>query len=244
MVRSPAPPLDLLAFAAEQSGFEMPVAGQLNVPQYLSASREHFTRAGQFQSADLDLALDLELDEQGVRLSRLGVRSRRLVFCQGIDAVHNPWFRSVRFRPAKGEILTVRIPGLNESRVVHRGVWLAPLGDEVFRVGSTYEWEQLDNVPTPTGRDEIVSRLLEFLLLPFEVLDHQAAVRPIHLNQYPVVGQHPEFPQLGYFNGLGSKGTLHAPYFASHFARVLSGEATLDPEVDLNRKTDLHGCRP
>jgi len=244
MVRSPEPPLEPRSFVGEQSGFEMPVAGQLDVPQYLSASREHFAREEQFQNAEFDLTHDLELDEAGIRLPRLRVSSRRLVFCQGIDAVHNPWFRSVRFRPAKGEILTVRVPGLRESRVVHRGVWLAPLGGEVFRVGSTYEWEQLDNVPTPTCRDEIESRLREFLLLPFEVLEHQAAVRPIHLNQYPVLGHHPDFPQLGYFNGLGSKGTLHAPYFASQFARVLSGEATLDPEVDLNRKTDLHGCRP
>ena len=114
----------------------------------------------------------------------------------------------------------------------------------MFRVGSTYEWQQLDNVPTAAGRDEILARLREFLRLPFEVVDHQAAVRPIHLNQYPVVGLHPDHEQLGYFNGLGSKGTLHAPYFASHFVRVLSGEAALDPEVDLNRKTDLHGCRP
>ncbi len=95
------------------------------------------------------------------------------------------------------------------------------LGNELFRVGSTYEWQQLDNRPTSQGRDEITAKLREFLRLPFEVIEHQAAVRPIHRNQYPVFGLHPQHDQLGYFNGLGSKGTLHAPYFASQLAHQL-----------------------
>ena len=244
LVRQPEPLFESNWFVSERGGFVMPSAGQLDVPQYLNVAREHFARASCYLTADLDPEHDLEIDSLGVSLPRLGVRAGRLIFCEGIDATSNPWFRSVRFKPAKGEILTVRIPGLNENRVVHRGVWLAPRGGELFRVGSTYEWQQLDNRPTAAGRDEILSLLREFLLLPFEVIDHQAAVRPIHLNQYPVVGLHPDHEQLGYFNGLGSKGTLHAPFFANHFARVLSGKAILDPEVDLNRKTDLHGCRP
>ena len=244
LVRELEPLLDPSWFVSDHGGFEMPSAGQLDVPQYLTASREHFAREGCYLTADLDAEHDLELDDLGVSLPRLGVRAGRLIFCQGIDATSNPWFRAVRFKPAKGEILTVRVPGLNENRVVHRGVWLAPLGGELFRVGSTYEWQQLDNVPTAAGRDEILARLREFLRLPFDVVEHQAAVRPIHLNQYPVVGLHPNHKQLGYFNGLGSKGTLHAPFFASHFVRVLSNEVALDPEVDLNRKTDLHGCHP
>ena len=244
MVRQPDPLIAPSEFIGEKGGFEMPSAGQLDVPRYLSTSRDLFVREGCYLTADLDVGTDVVLDGLGVNLPRLGVRAGRLIFCQGIDAAENPWFRAVRFRPAKGEILTLRIRGLVENRVIHRGVWLAPLGGDLFRAGSTYEWQQLDTVPTVAGRDEILSRLREFLRLSFEVMDHQAAVRPIHLNQYPVAGWHPDYGQLGYFNGLGSKGTLHAPYFASHLVRVLSGEVALDPEVDLNRKTELHGCRP
>ena len=170
-------------------------------------------------------------------LPRLGVAARRIVFCQGIDANDNPWFLDVQFKPAKGEILTLRIPGLKEDRVVHRGVWLAPLGNEIFRAGSTYEWNQLDSQPTTQGRDEILFKLREFLRLPFEVIGHQAAVRPIHRNQYPVLGVHPVYPQLGYFNGLGSKGSLHAPFFARQFAKALSDGGPIDRDVDLNYKT-------
>ena len=193
----------------------MPCAGQLDVPQYLNVSRETFQRDGGYVTASLDPERDLVLNDNRVSIPRLGVHARRLIFCEGAALASNPWFRDVVLKPAKGEILIVRIPGLTEERVVHRGVWLVPLGNELFRVGSTYEWQQLDNRPTAQGRDEITAKLREFLRLPFEVLDHHAAVRPIHRNQYPVVGLHPEHNQLGYFNGLGSKGTLHAPYFAS-----------------------------
>jgi len=47
------------------------------------------------------------------------------------------------------------------------------------------------------------------------------------------VGFHPEMPQLGFFNGLGSKGTMTAPMVADHFAAHLCGECELDEELTL-----------
>jgi predicted methyltransferase len=46
-----------------------------------------------------------------------------------------------------------------------------------------------------------------------------------------VVTVHRDHPQLGYFNGLGSKGALQAPWLADHFAGFLLGEQTLDQAV-------------
>ncbi len=215
-------------------GFEMLEGGRLNVVAFLDSSRRQFLRNNQFVTADLDLDRDIELTATGVRLPRLGVAARRLFFCQGIDASSNPWFQNVRFNPAKGEILDLRIEGLAEERIVHRGVWLMPVGNSLFRAGATYEWAELNSEPTVQGRDEICSRLREFLRLPFEVIGHKAAVRPILRHQYPVIGIHPRHSQLGFFNGLGSKGSLQAPWLADHLAGFLVQEHPLDPEVDLH----------
>jgi len=122
---------------------------------------------------------------------------------------------------------------LAEERVVNRGVWLAPAGVDIFRAGSTYDRENLDCTPTPAGRESICSRLREFLRLPFEVIGHIAAVRPIVDERKPVLGLHPDNPCFGFFNGLGSKGALLAPFYAAHFAGFLAGEHPVDPEVDL-----------
>ena len=75
---------------------------------------------------------------------------------------------------------------------------------------------------TLEGRAEIESRLREFLRLPFEVIDHRAAIRPVIDAGFPVLLRHPDHPQLAYFNGLGSKGALLAPYFAEELAARLT----------------------
>ena len=168
-----------------------------------------------------------------VRLPRLNIAARALVFCTGFAAHTDPWFGRLPFNAAKGEILTLRIPGLGEDRVIHRGVWLAPAGDGLFRAGSTYEWDELNAVPTVRRREEILARLREFLRLPIEVVGHHAAVRPVIDAGKPVLGFHPRFPQLACFNGLGSKGSLLAPFFADQLAAALCGEGEIDPAVNV-----------
>lgn len=221
------------AFAAPFGGFEMPAA-RLDVPRYLDASREHFRRHGAYLRAEIDPAGDVDPTADGVRLPRLGVEASGLVFCRGFAPESDPWFGGILFNAAKGESLTVRVPGLTEERVVHCGVWLAPSGD-VFRCGATYNRDELNVEPTAAGRAELESRLRVFLRLPFEVIDHHAAVRPVIDAGYPALGRHPQSPQLAYFNGLGSKGSLLAPFFADQLAACLLGERDPDAEVDVRR---------
>ncbi len=224
-------------FDNPSGGFEMSEGGQLDVPGYLDASRRIFADEGAFLTSDVDVSRDLRIDHDGVVIPNLGVRSKTLVCCQGFEAINNPWFRDVQFKPAKGEILTLRIPSLKESRVVHNGVWLVPYSGELFKAGSTYDWKTLDCACTENGRNEIVKKLSSFLRLPFEVVAHEAGVRPIHRNQYPILGRLPAEPRIACFNGLGSKGVLHAPYFADQMARMLMEGRQVDSTVDLNKKT-------
>lgn len=223
------------ALAAPLGGFEMPTAARLDVPRCLDASRDHFRRQEAYLAAELEVPRDVELIAGGVRLPRLGVEARWLVLCRGFAPDADPWFGGVRFNAAKGEILDLRIPDLCEQRVVNRGVWLAPVAESVFRCGATYTWDELNCEPTAVGRAEIESRLRDFLRLPFEVIDHRAAVRPVIDAGFPVLGRHPEFPQLAYFNGLGSKGSLLAPFFADQLAACLLGERDVEPAVDVRR---------
>lgn len=212
-------------------GFEMVSGGRLDVSTYLSASSEYFQQHATVITEELDPRHDLQPTTAGLNIPRLGISGKRLIFCQGINALGNPWFPQMQFKPAKGEILTLKIEGLPEERIVSSGVWLMPLGNDTFRAGATYEWHELNSGPTAAGREEICQRLREFLRLPFEVIAHQAAVRPIMRHLYPVIGLHRDYPQLGFFNGLGSKGALQSPWLADHFAGTLVGEHEIDPTV-------------
>lgn len=227
------PEIDAHEIMAPLGGFTMTTAGQLNTPSYLGISRNWFKLRNSYRAAELDAEADLVLADDGVRIPKLDVWANRVIFCQGFLNTPNPYFARVPFQAAQGEILTLRIPGFRETRVIHRGIWLAPTGDGLWRCGSTYSWEPFDGIPTAAGRAELERKLKEFLKLPYEVVYHHAAVRPIIHESRPRLGMHPQFPRLGFFNGLGSKGALLASHFAAKFVRHLFEAEPLEAEVDV-----------
>ncbi len=222
-------------FAAPLGGFELTDAARLDVATYLDCSRKFFREHSSYHTAELDLARDLQITPNAVTLPAINITAQCAILCRGYDAIRDPWFGRVPFNAAKGEFVTVRIPGLAEERVVHRGIWLAPIGNEVFRVGATYTWEPLDAIPTPEGLAELESRLREFVQLPYTVLEHRAAVRPVIDAGYPVLGRHPLFPSLAFFNGLGSKGSLLSPFFSHQLANHLCHGTNIENSLHVSR---------
>lgn len=124
-----------------------------------------------------------------------------------------PW------NPAKGEILTLRLPDWPRDRIIMRGIFTVPLGGDVFRVGATYEWEDLTPQPTEQGRAALLDALRAMGACPGEILDHRAGIRPILRDARPYCGPHPTRQDYWIFNGLGSKGALLAPWLADQLAR-------------------------
>ena len=238
-IREPAPPVSQQAFNVEYGSFEIPLAARLNVASFLTSSRSHFQRLGIYLTGEVDSTGDIEIESGLVKLTPQNYTTKRVVFCQGFAGSRNGWFEKVQFDATRGEILTLRIPGLSETRIVNGGVWLVPLGDELFRAGATYDWNCLDAGPTDLGREEICERLRRFLRLPFEVVEHSAGVRPIVVGRHPVLGFHPEHPQIGIFNGLGSKGSLQAPLLSEQMTKLLLDGTPLDQEVDVVSRFSL-----
>jgi glycine/D-amino acid oxidase-like deaminating enzyme len=229
LVVEPDPPIDPAWFMAPFGGCQFATAHQLATDRFLSLSRSRF----EVWTDNVNPSTDVDPTGDVVHLPRLGVSAKTLTFCEGFSAAGNPWFPGVTFNSAKGEILTVRIPDLGESRIVNRGVWLVPLGDGLFRTGATYDHSTHDCVPTAAARDEILGRLREFVRPPIEVVAHDAAVRPIIRVKHPTLGVSPRSPRIGLFNGLASKGSLVAPFFAEQFAAFLCGAGEIEPEVQL-----------
>ncbi len=227
---TPAPLLDPEIGDASGGGFEMRAA-QLDVAAYLQASRAAFA----YQTMQLDWARDVTIG--GPYVTVQGLRTRRLISCEGYAASRNPYFWAVPYKPAQGDILTVRLHRRIPPMCLHRGIWVAPTMDpDVFRVGATYDWVRQDQMPQAAARAEIEDRLRQFFRVPYTVLEHQAAVRPIIEASKALVGLHPDHDGLGYFNGLGSKGALHAPWFAERFAAFLVAGTPLPDDFDLRKK--------
>jgi glycine/D-amino acid oxidase-like deaminating enzyme len=206
--------------------------GHLDCAGYLAASRAAFERRGCFWQAELD-------PEEASAWP-----ARRVIFCQGFAGSRHPFFSWIPWRAAKGEILTIRTSGLDAGRILSAGQWLVPLeapagsGDEALqwaRTGSSYDWETLDNLPTAEVRAGLERGLAALHQAPARVVAHQAAVRPIIRESRALIGLHPVREKLGFFNGLGSKGSLHAPFFARQLAAHLVDGAPLEPEADVRR---------
>ena len=103
------------------------------------------------------------------------------------------------------------------------------------RFGSNYEWEDLTDYPTKEGKAYLEERLKDILQLEYSIVDHIAAVRPILKDRRPAIGWHPDYPQLGFLNGMGTKGTSIAPYWVHHFVEHLVHGTALSEEVTIAR---------
>lgn len=212
---------DRSTFDCRFGGLESKEGGQLDVAEFLRHSRERFIAADSYRRGEVT-----NLDE---------VEARCVVFCQGSEGRDHPLFDRVPLRPGKGEILDLNILDLAEHRIVNRGKWLLPLGEGRFRAGATFTWDQTTCEPTADGRAEIESGLREMLKIDFAVTGASAAFRPMGFRGIPRLGRHPEVTRTAYFNGLGSKGVLVAPFFARQLLDHLEDGKPLDREVDIAR---------
>ncbi len=188
--------------------------GRLDVKAFLDASRAFFSEQGLYRQAEMD---------------DLTASSSRRVWCEGAAGLL--FGRPAPHRCAKGEILTLRAEGWDETQIrIGNGGWLIPIGEGVFKVGATYEWDELDEFPTEAGRAAVEAIAVSLMDEQFQVIGHEAGIRPILRRSEPLIG---EIDGEWFFNGLGSKGSLYAPGIARRLTACLLDGARPEPELDL-----------
>lgn len=219
------------------TGIEMRDAARLNVPQFLKQTRQYFSSLGRYQQAELNPDTDIVIDQSGVLVDRLDIRTTFVVYCQGYQPNRNRWFPTIPDAPTKGEILRVRLSDYREDRVMHKGIWLVPDGFEAdeasFLLGATYDRANLDNEPTTAGREELLSGLKQLTAATPVVMDHVAAVRAGMKRRRPIIGPHPDSVCVFVLNGLGSRGALLAPVAAQALTDLICGNAICVDQHDV-----------
>jgi glycine/D-amino acid oxidase-like deaminating enzyme len=225
---------------APGGGFVQRQTGYMDTCALMDGFREYLRERGGYREAQFDCR-DLEIGEADVRWQ--GVGASRVVFCEGYQAMRNPWFDWLPFQPAKGEILSLEIPENLPHYIINAGRWLMPRGGDSYRLGATYDREQLDEEPTAGGRQALLAALQELFTHPPRagVAAHQAGVRPNTRDKRPFIGLHPENPRVGIFNGFGSKGSLLMPWYAERFVDHLLDGQPLPGESDIRRYRDNAG---
>lgn len=211
-------------------GLLLQQTGYLDVPNFLGATRAYLQANNAYLEADFVYeALQLT---SGVQYQEY--KAHQLIFCEGPQVRQNPFFSTLPIRPVKGEWLTVALQQPLDV-IYNRSVFVLPRTTHRAMVGATYDRQSLTPVTTTTARKTLEKRLQRTFVLPYSVLDQKAGLRPATADHRPFVGLHPHYPQLGIFNGLGSKGVSMAPYLANTFVQHLLHQQPLPQVVCLDR---------
>ena len=183
-------------------------------------------------------AEQLSLQKDSVRYEN--IEAEKIIFCDGTGSMQYDWFKPLPFSPSKGEVVLIACEGLSNEHIFKKGLILAPLfRDNLFWIGSSYQWEFEHPDPTPEFLNQARTALNQWLKLPYKIVDHKAALRPSTLERRPFVGFHPLYPAIGILNGMGTKGTSLAPFFASQLVQQICFGLPITAEADVRRFTRI-----
>jgi glycine/D-amino acid oxidase-like deaminating enzyme len=218
-------------------GYETFHSGHVDVLELINAFRKKLEKTNAYARERIDFEA-INFTENGVVYK--GIKAKKIIFCEGVYAQKNPYFHWLPFYPSKGELIEVYIPQFNEEVIFNKQVFVLPYQSGCYKVGSTYVWEYSHAQPTEAARQELTTKLSQFIKMPFTVSNHKAGIRPTVKDRKPLIGLHPIHKQLAVFNGLGTKGVSLAPFFAAAFVDYLLGKKQLNQEVDIERFYSLY----
>lgn len=178
-------------------------SGWLNVQAFLAGTRNFFlSRNAYFEENSTDFFS-----------KNHPLESDTIIWCTGLSAMPEMW-QSIQVIPNKGHVVEFKQNELDASRVYHYGNFCLPLGNQNWRMGSTYEWDVHDHAVVPETVDQLVQNLKDKFSGSIEVTKAYVGHRPTVYDRSPILGRHPIHSQHVVFNGMGTKGVLNAPYMA------------------------------
>jgi glycine oxidase len=161
--------------------------------------------------------------------------AKNIVFCEGFGLLKNPLFNYLPLEAAKGELLTITAPLLKLNEVIKSSLFIIPLGEDQYKIGATYVWDDETNTITAPAREELTMKLKTLISCDFTVIHQEAGIRPTVVDRKPLVGTHPTFPNIYILNGLGTRGVLMAPFAAQQLYHLIAHRIPIPKEIDSKR---------
>lgn len=214
----------------------------INLNLLLKKYKDKLIQQGNYREDEFDVS-DLEIiEKKNNHQERLTTEVKwknmvadKIIFCDGVQAISNPYFKELPFAPNKGEALIIEINDLPTHSIYKSKITLVPWRDNLFWVGSNYEWDFKDELPSAGFKEKMLETLNSLLKVPYTVIDHIVGVRPANRERRPFVGYLPSSPCVGILNGMGAKGATLAPYFANQLVQHDLNDTPLHDEANINR---------
>jgi len=163
------------------------------------------------------------------------ISAKNIVFAEGYGVKNNPFFSNLPLEGSKGELVSIKAPLLKLDFVLKSSVFIIPLGNHIYRIGSTYERTDKTNNITIQAKEALLNKLKTIISCDFEVIDQVAGIRPTVKDRRPLVGRHATHKNLYVLNGLGTRGVMIGPYVAKQLFNYIENNSPLEKEIDITR---------
>lgn len=234
-----APFLSTNLIAKKYKGIDSPYGygevlqtGYVDTALLLNKYRQYLQKNSLFQEENFDYtAIKIEADS----ICYKNMKAKHIIFAEGFGLHANPYFNQLPLDGTKGELFIIKASELDLDVIINTSVFILPLGNDLFKVGATYNWKDKTDLPTEEGKKELVERIKEIITCDFEIIAHFAGVRPTVKDRRPLIGTHHSYKSLHILNGLGTRGVMLGPAMAKALFDNIEYGISLNKEIDINR---------
>ncbi len=168
-------------------------------------------------------------------LSYKGIIAKQIVFAEGFGMKRNPFFKDLPLKEVKGELVTIHAPNLKMDFVLKSSVFVIPIGNDLYTIGSTYDWKDKTNAITERAKEQLLRKFKTIVDCDFTIVKQVAGIRPTVKDRRPLVGRHGEYDNMYILNGLGTRGVMIGPYVAKKLYHYIEDSQVLNEEIDIKR---------
>lgn len=211
---------------------EVLYTGFVDTASLLQSYRNYLVDTNRFRQEALDYTA-ISFEENCCAYK--DIKAKHIIFAEGFGLHANPYFNHLPLDGTKGELFIIKAPGLDLDVIVNTSVFILPLGNDLFKVGATYNWKDKTDLPTEEGKAELVERIREIIDCDFEIVSHFAGVRPTVRDRRPLVGTHAVHKRIHLLNGLGTRGVMLGPAMADALYNAIENQIPLVKEIDIQR---------
>ncbi|MFK5983619.1 MAG: FAD-dependent oxidoreductase [Flavobacteriaceae bacterium] len=213
--------------------------GRINPIQLIQIYKEYLLKSNQFRNEKFEYE---NLKKENNQIQYKDIIANKIVFSEGYSAKDNPYFpQNIKegneqlIIKNKGEYVLIKAPDLKLDAMLKTSLFIIPLGNDIYKVGATYDREDDSIKTTKNAKTEMVSKLTKIINCPFEIVDQVAGIRPTTRDRRPFLGTLNNSEQIVFFNGLGTRGITSAPSLAELLYNHIENGVTLPKEVDIKR---------
>jgi glycine oxidase len=206
--------------------------GYVDTTLLLALYKKYLIKNKLFIEESFDYTL-LKEEKNGIRYK--DIQAKNIIFAEGFGMHANPYFNNLPLDGTKGELFIIKAPLLDLDVIVNTSVFILPLGNNLFKVGATYNWADKTDIPTEDGKKELIEKIKEIINCDFEIVKHFAGVRPTVKDRRPLIGTYQNHNSIHILNGLGTRGVMLGPAMAKALFENIEYQKPLDKTIDIRR---------